>query len=336
MFVRSLCLFSACVFVLVIGSVSEAQTSATKDKKNYASAVANRLNQKQLYEIKYKLKPGDQIDWVVEHVVSTKVQMAGSTEESSSRSETKKRWVVRNIDSLGNITFVHSITGIKMWQKIGEDEPVAYDSARDEDVPEEYEGVANKVGKTLAVFSIKPDGEIVDRQSDLQESSFGTGEVTIPLPKKPVAVGYRWNVPSILNATDETGTARKLKARLLYELSKVEGQNAFIKFRTEVLTPIKSEKIKSTIMQQMTDGFIVFDMKLGRPTLKRVEWDEKAQGFEGADSLLTYVGRMSEKIIVADKVSSGKPIGSGLAPMVAKQQEKVELKTRDGKPVMRK
>lgn len=325
-----------CVFIFVLGIANVAVAQKDKGKTNHAAAVANRLSKKQLYQIKYKLKPGDQIQWVVEHVVSTKVQMAGETDESSSRSETSKRWVVKSVDALGQMTFGLELASAKMWQKIGDQDPVVYDSEKDTEVPEEYSGIAEKVGQSLAVFSIKPDGSVVSRHSEVNESNFGAGDITVPLPSQPIAVGHRWNVPTVLNATDETKVNRKLKARISYQLVKVEGRHAFIKFRTEVLTPIKSQKIKSTIMQQMTDGYIVFDMKNGYPVQKHVEWDEKAQGFEGADSLLTYVGRMSEKLVAASNSQISKTVGTGLAPMVAEKPKKVQLRTRDGKPLIKK
>ena len=149
-------------------------------------------------------------------------------------------------------------------------------------------------------------------------------------------MGHQWHVPTILQATDETGANRKLKARVLYTLVRVAGHEAYIRFKTEVLTPIKSEKIRSTIMQQMTKGYVVFNMKLGHSVLKEVEWDEKASGFEGPDSMLTYVGRMSEKLVTAS-ADAKQSQNSLLTPMKAADVAKsVTLKTRESQPVMRK
>lgn len=309
------------------------ETKPAKPKIDAAAAVANRLNKRQLYDLRYKLQQGEEIHWIVEHVVSTKVQMAGETENSSSRSQTEKVWKVSKVDALGNITFVHSIASVDMWQQVGESDPVTFNSAKEKEAPEEYEGVANKIGKPLAVFTITPFGEIKDRKSALSKSSFGVGKVTIPLPGKPIAVGHQWSVATTLSATDENGTAKKLKARIRYQLARVQGHKAYIKFKTEVLTPGLSEKIKSTIMQQMTDGFIAFDIQKGRPVLKRVEWDEKAHGFEGPDSLLTYVGRMTEKI-VEGKQNASTPKTPAKTTKTASTN--VKLRTRDDGPVLRR
>lgn len=233
------------------------------------------------------------------------------------------------------MTFAYTIESIEMWTKVGESDPVSYNSLTDKEVPEMYSGTADNVGKTLAVFSITPEGKILDRKSSLKKDVFGIGKVTIPLPEKAVPVGHKWDVPIVLSANDEQGT-KKLKARILYELAKVKDQNAYIRFRTEVLTPVTSEKIRSTIMQKMTKGIVVFDMKRGCPILQRMEWDEKAQGFEGPDSYLKYVARMSEKIIGDDDPRNQKS-SAALTPVKENVATKpIDIKTREGKPVMRK
>lgn len=330
-----------CLTIATVLTCSSSSPAQTTDKKQESAAAriqraTNKINQKQLYKLAYKLNKDEEIRWTVEHTVSTKFQMAGELEESTSRSETTKVWKVANVDSLGYMTFVHRLEAINMWQQVGESEPVAYNSKTDKQIPDEYKSVAENVGKPLVIFSIKPNGTIVDRKSNLRKDNFGAGDVTIPLPDQAIPIGFKWNVPTIMEATDEHNQNKKLKARIQYELARVKGNNAYIKFRTEVLTPVTSQKIKSTIMQQMTDGYIVFDIKRGRPIIKQVEWDEKAQGFEGPDSFLKYVGRMTEKLV--DAGSSQQPKGSSaLAPLKEDLATKpVKLKTRDGKPVMRK
>ena len=323
------------MLIVVAGLATSAFAQDSDTTTNHAAAVAKRLKNKQTYDLRYKLKTGDKIDFLFEQVVSTQTRMGGEEERTTSRSQTSKQWEVKSVDTLGVMTFGLKWTSVNMWQQIGDDDPIKYNSKTDKTVPEEYQNLADLIGETIAVFSIKPSGEITGRLSDQSGSSFGAGEVTIPLPSKPISLGYRWNVPTVLNATDENRKNIRLKARVSYELSKVENNNAFITFRTEVLTPIKSEKVRSTIMQQMTDGYIVFDMKRGYPLLRHVEWDEKAQGFEGADSLLTYVGRATEKVQFS-KQQASRAVGGGLSPMVAKRQKQVVLRTRDAKPLTKK
>ena len=319
--------------VVVLATDAFAQDS--NSKTNQAAKIAKRFERKQTYDLRYKLKPGDKIDFLFEQVASTKTRMGGEEEDTSSRSKTAKQWEIKNVDSLGNMTFALKWTSVDMWQQIDENEPIKYNSKTDTKVPDEYQAIAQFVGETIAVFSIKENGKIIGRVSDLSESSFGAGEVTVPLPTEPVSLGHRWYVPTVLNATDDNSKNIRLKARINYQLSKVVNNNAYITFRTEVLTPIKSEKVRSTIMQQMTDGYIVFDIKRGYPIKRHVEWDEKAQGFEGADSFLTYVGRATEEVRRSSDQAQ-KQFGSALSPMVAKRPKQVDLRTHDAKPMTKK
>ena len=323
------------LLAMLLVVIALATDALAQDGNSKTSQAAQRFAKKQTYDLHYKLKPGDKIDFLFEQVASTRTHIAGEDESTTSRSQTAKQWEVKSVDSLGNMTFALKWTSVNMWQQIADDEPIKYNSKTDTEVPEEYQSIAQYVGETIAVFSIQKNGKIIGRLSDLKESSFGAGEVTVPLPDKPVSLGYRWYVPTVMNATDENSQNIVLKARINYQLSKVENNRALITFRTEVLTPIKSEKIRSTIMQQMTDGYVVFDIKRGYPIKRHVEWDEKAQGFQGADSLLTYVGRATEKV----QRSSGqakKQLSSALSPMVAERPKQVDLRTRDAKPMTKK
>jgi hypothetical protein len=324
---------------LLIGSTGAQAVQTERPKVSVDDQIAratNRIAKQQLYTLEYKLKKGDELRWDFEQVVETKFQMAGFTEESSSRSENRRLWKVANVDQLGNMTFVCSVESIKMWQKTGEADPVSYDSKIDKEVPDEYAVSAESVGKPQAIFFITPSGRIKDRRSMQKEYDFGAGQVTVPLPEKPVAIGYQWSIPTVLSATDDNDRPVKLKARILYTLAKVVDRNAFISFRTEVLTPVTSEKIKSVIMQKMNKGTIVFDIVRGYPVLKRVLWDEKAQGFEGPDSYLKYVGSMSEKFVIQTKAEKANGL-SALSPVASEVARKqVEVKTSESKPVLRK
>ena len=228
------------------------------------------------------------------------------------------------------MTFAYTVESIEMWQKTGDGEPISYNSHNAGEVPELYTLAAEGVGQTQAIFSITPYGKVLDRKSNHKGSDLGLGKLTIPLPKVAVPVGFKWNVLKVLE-----GGAKKVKARDVYELSKVKGQNAYISFRTEILTPNISEKVRSVIMQKMNKGVIVFDLSRGCPVLTSVKWDEKAQGFEGPDSFLKYVGRMTEKVVVGNAASQKNR--STLAPLKEEVARKpVEIKTRDSQPIMRK
>ena len=186
---------------------------ATRSITDSIERATDNANSKQKYSLAYQLKKGDKIRWQVEHIASTRTQMAGESEETSSRSQSVKLWEVTSVDSLERMTFDHKIESIDMWQKIGEQDPVAYDSNKDKEPPIEYEAIAEKIGSTIATVSINAAGQIIDRKTDNpNQSNFGAGTIAVPLPDKPVKVGYSWSVPNTLRAKDSDGTPRQLKS----------------------------------------------------------------------------------------------------------------------------
>ena len=333
---------------IIFAVACSASATLAQDAADKISRATKHINSKQKYDVKYKMAKGDVIHWAVEHVASTKAQIAGDKEESSSRTKSEKLWKVSSVDSRGNMTFVYSVESVNMWQQVGEGDPVTFDSKKDESTPAEFEGVDEKLGKPLAVITVAPNGVVMDRKTSIPQARFGVGEITIPLPKDPIAVGYKWYVPSQLTARDENGLTQTLKTRIHYQLSRVKGINAYISFRTEVLTPIESEKVKSQIMQQMTKGYIVFDLNRGLPVRKEVEWDEKVIGYEGPDSYLNYVGKLTEKLVInaarplapnVDRATSKNNRNRPSAKMnniLGSDRSANRIKPRNGKPVLRK
>ncbi len=318
------------------GQLADGQESKPKTTSDRIASAAHSLQNKQQYLLQYKLKKDETVRWTVEHVGSTKTQMAGELEETSMRSQTQSAWRVSNVDALGNMTFVHMIEAVNMWHKIGEADPVAYNSKTDTEAPEDYQAIAENIGKPMTVFSITPNGLVQDRKSNRASAQFGTGEVTIPLPEQAIPIGHKWYTPKELQGKDEDGRKKVLKARVAYELAKVKDGNAYIAFRTEVLTPVESQSVKSQIMQQMTKGYLVFDLEAGRPLQKETEWDETVQGFQGPDSYLQYIARMTEKLVDGSE-DLGTSNSTLLSPLNSEVADKnLEIKTRDGKPLMRK
>ena len=268
------------------------------ETENSIGSAVDRIAAKAKYEFKYGLREKQKLFWKVEHVTTTKTQIAGTTEEASARVETLSSWEVGDVNrSSGDMVFHNTITAIKSWKRIGEEEATLYDSRESKNAPDEYAAIANSLGQPRSRITIAPNGKVLDRQSDFVSTDFSTGDVTVLLPTKKVSVGYRWNVPLEFESTNEYGAAVRLKARRCYQFEKVKQGNGYVSFRTEVLTPIESEKTRSKILQKLVRGYIVWNFEKGLPIQKRTHWDEKVQGYDGADSFLKYVGRMSIKLV---------------------------------------
>jgi hypothetical protein len=274
------------------------------DVEALLNKAATAAAAKQQYELKYKFRKGDTLRWQVEHTATTKTHMANETEEMSSRSKSVRCWKVVNVDSKGNMVFEHSIESLEAWERVGETEPIAYNSQTDSTPPAYYESTAEKLGRTLATLTVAPTGQIVNRQSNLDTADFGMGDVLIPMPDKPIAIGHRWSVPKQFQAENEEGEVQQFAARVVYELQKVVDGQAYLTFKTEVLTPLNSEKAHSQLLAKLSRGVAVFDLEQGLIAQRTIEWNEKVQGFEGPDSLLQYLAKLTEKLVTGTEVGA--------------------------------
>lgn len=325
---------SCCVLLIAWAATASSAVWAQEDGPAKVDAnelirnATEQMRKKQKYSLRYQLKKGDQWRWSVEHTAVTKTKIANKEEETASRSNAVKVWTVRSVDQAGNMTFEHSIASVNMWHQIGQMDPVSFDSETDKEVPEEYESVMERVGRPLATITINPTGQVLDRKSELKSARFGAGDITVPLPGDEVSIGHKWYIKSKLNATDENGRRVQLNSRIHYTLANVTGHNAIISFRTEVLTPVESDKVRSQIMQQLTSGYLVFDMNRGLLTRKEVEWDDKVHGYEGPESYLAYSGKLVEKIEKSGQAS--------LEPVDNNRADVSQLKSEKAKEIKRK
>ncbi len=290
------------------GAETKEAAAQEVDVEGLLNKAASAAAAQQQYELKYRFRKGESLRWQVEHTATTKTHMANATEEMASRSKSVRCWKVVNVDSKGNMIFEHSIESLEAWEQVGDTDPIAYNSLTDKAPPPYYESTAEKLGRPLATLTVAPTGQIVNRQSNLETTDFGMGDVLIPMPDKQISVGHRWSVPKQFQAENEGGEIQQFAARVVFELQKVIDGQAYLTFKTEVLTPLNSEKAHSQLLSKLSRGVAVFDLEKGVIVQRTIEWNEKVQGFEGPDSLLQYVAKLNEKLIPGAQVGSKQPL----------------------------
>lgn len=272
-------------------------TAQEDTDKAIERATANLVRQ-QKYDLRYKMKVGDVIRWSSDHSESSRTQMAGETDNQSSRAQAKVNWEITAVDSHGNVTFVFQIDSVDMWQQKNDEQAISFNSETDKEAPIDYEIFNQCVGTQVTKTVVTPKGQVLDRQDYVKQAKIGMSKMTIlPLPKDPVAVGHQWYVPGNLSAKDEDGVMRHLETRVHYSLDKVVDNKAYIAFQTEILTPFDSNRVRSQIMQNMAKGFAVFDIERGLVVRREVDWNETVQGFQGAGSYLKYNAAYSERFV---------------------------------------
>ncbi len=251
----------------------------------------------QRYLLRYTFQPGQTIRWKVSHVASTETKIQGDEQRSRSSSVSTKVWEITNVAENGNITFVHSVEDVEMWQKVTDQDEITYNSKTDKEPPLIYQPVAETVGVPMYVVTVDPRGDIIKREShhkQTENSQIGLEQITILMPEKSVKVGSNWHSPGELRIRTDEGMVKRVKIRRLYTLKKVHAGLATIAVKTEVLTPIRDEKIKLHLLQRLNKGTIKFDLDAGMILSRQMDWDETIVGFNGAESMMHYLARITE------------------------------------------
>lgn len=280
------------VLAFLIGSLMAAQLASGQDaaerlKRATAKAAA------ETYVLRYRFEEGETFRTKVVHLVTVETKIQGTVETAKTRSVSTKLWKIDSVDDEGNITFVHMVEAVDMWQKMSNRAEVSYNSQSDENPPAEYEHVAASVGKPLATVTINPYGRVVNR--DKTQFNGGLGDLTVTLPETPVAIGAQWHVPHEIAVRMPDKTVKMIKARDVFTLVKVETGIATISVKTEILTPVNDPKVQSQLVQRMQHGTVKFDLDAGRIRSKQMDLDETVVGFSGAESVMQYLARLTEE-----------------------------------------
>lgn len=282
--------------MLLTNSLRAEDAPSPKPLTKQLDAAIKKVAVEPEYRLQYKFQPDEMIRWKVTHLGTTETTIQGNTQSSKSRSVSTKQWRVSKVDDQGNFTFTHSVSDVEMWQKLSDRPEVSYNSKTDKQVPPEYEQVAKTLGHTLATVTVAPDGQIVKRDGDSPALNLGLGDIIMLLPPKSVRIGSRWHEPSEIQVRLADGMVKRIKIRKTYTLEKVQTGVATITVQTQVLTPVEDPKIESQLVQQLTNGSLRFDIDAGRLMSKQMDWDETVVGFNGADSQLKYLARITEEL----------------------------------------
>ena len=284
------------VSLLLTASVLWAQAPATDgdDLDSLLNEAAAELSAT-TYELKYDFQPDEEIQYEVVHQATVDTKIAGNRQVTKSRSSSMKVWNVKSVEE-GNIKFEHKITSVDMFQQIDGRDEVTYNSKTDEEPPAEYAQVASTLGKTLAVVTINPHGQVIAKESSSNSPDLGFGGLVLPLPKGEVKLGHTWAVPKKLKLRERDGRIKEVKLQVRYRLEKVQTGVATISIKTEVLTPINNPTLESQLVQQVSNGEIKFDIDAGRVMSKQLDWTETVIGFNGANSNMKYLARFTEKL----------------------------------------
>jgi hypothetical protein len=274
--------FFAALFLLGT-SLASAQESESKPDPNVT------------YDLAYKFSPGQTFHTKVVHLVTVETTIKGATQVAKTRSVSTKSWKIQDVADNGDITFVHQVDHVDMWQSVTGRQEVKYNSLTDKTPPPGYELVAASVGVPLATVKMDRHGRVLERKNTHSQFNPGIGELTIPLPPQRVKVGAKWSIPDEIKLKQENGQIKKVNTVQVYRLEKVETGVATISLETQVLTPLNDPKLRSDLVQRLQRGTIKFDIDTGHLLHKQLDMSETVLGFNGADSRMEFLARFTEE-----------------------------------------
>lgn len=301
--------------VLVVGgglALAQSPTPAKRptEKVQDAPPTLRKVERKEMTEspstlggeeflLRYNLEPGMVISSEVTHLAKTDTKVDSSEQNSHSRTVSQKTWEVTGVAN-GEMTFEYKILEIDMSQRIGADMEIRYSSKSGDEPARQFQAAADSVGKVISTVTIDEQGMIVARSDETNPPNLGMGDITLPVPKKPIAVGATWEVPRELRIRRDDSTVKTVRFRELFRLDKVSAGVATIAVRSEMLTPITEPQEEAQVLQQLSNGTIKFDVDAGRMISKELGWDKVVVGFSGAGSVMDYSARLEEQVTKAE------------------------------------
>ncbi len=250
------------------------------------------------FTLRYALKPNETLNYEVTHVAKTKTRIRGAEEISQVHTISRRHWKVSGVSPSGEMTFDHVVDSVEMTQQQGEQDEIRWNSSDKGAAPAIFGRVEEQIGKTLATVTINARGIETKREDHGgTKASLGMGSLTLQLPEESLAIGDSWTVPREVRARLENNEVKVIKIQERYTLEKVQTGVATLSLRSEPLTPINDETIRSQVVQQLSNGEIRFDIDNGRMLSKQLDWDETVVGFQGPNSMMEYRSKMTERMI---------------------------------------
>jgi hypothetical protein len=292
-------LLTACVVAAARGD--DAPPKSDKPAKDLAAELDKAKDKlAPTYLLAYKFAPGDEVRTKVVHLVTVETKIKGATQTAKTRTVSTKLWRIREINEQGQIIFEHVVEHVDMWNSVSGRAEVRFDSASGEKPPPGYETVAQSVGKVLATVTMDQHGRVIARTNTQPMFNPGIGELSIPFPNTAIKIGTTWSIPDEIKMKLEDGTFKKVQTKQAYKLVHVENELATISVDTQVLTPVNDPKVQAELVQRLQHGTIQFDLASGRLYKKQMDMDEEVFGFNGADSHMQYLARLTEGPVAAD------------------------------------
>ncbi len=251
--------------------------------------------------LRYKFQPGETIRWEVTHRARVRTSVSGTTQTVETVTTSTKAWRVLEVQPDGAATFLHIVEDVDMRHQLSGCQEVRYNSRTDKQAPLGFEDIAKAVGVPLSRVTLDSRGKVLSRdRKPLKALAPNEGDITIPMPEEPIAVGHTWSFPHEVEVVGNNGVISRIKTIQRFKLLGVKTGVATIEVSTQVLTPVTDPALESQLLQLATTGTVRFDVDAGRILSQQLELDKQVVGFRGPASSVHYVTRFTEQLLPSD------------------------------------
>ncbi|REJ85658.1 MAG: hypothetical protein DWQ34_21490 [Planctomycetota bacterium] len=274
--------------LLIPGAFSLAAVAAENEP---ASASEKHL-------LRYKLKPGDVLEYAVEKDSTIDVQVGDAAGTVRHSSNSGKQYRVLSVDGSGRAELEVQIKFVVLKAE-NNGQKFEWDSRSEEPPPDAFKGVQETIGSPLGTVKVSPSGEIADLslpERTGEQPGDTQWEVFPMLPQEPVAVGETWKEAFEIQIQATPTLKKGVKMQRMYTLKSVEDGRATIDVRTLVLSPIRDPMEEGQLIQRTPHGTLVLDINEGRLLERDLKIDSRVVGFQGPQTSLGVVGTRRESL----------------------------------------
>lgn len=309
-FIFRLLAASLCCLSLTASTAQEATQSADtaalspdtpQAKIDAADATppdADGASEQPVYLLRYQFQPGDQLRYeTVQKLTQQGVAERGRNIDHSEIHQ-RRLFTVQDVQEDGQARVAMQFEHVKMQIQSGENPPEVFDSSMSEDeVPPRFRAAARNLKAAAPVYSVRPEGSLVNSKGIEEFPEGGQATFMIPLPADPISVGHSWKTNIVVKVRLDIKVNRDITLLRTYRLKSVENDVATIGFSTSVASTVKSPTVKAQLLQATPQGEIQFDLKHGRLVRKEIRIDNLALGVLGANSMLAANGTTIETLV---------------------------------------
>jgi len=292
-------------------------TVVSADEKAQPSTKQSGPNKNTTWRLGYKFVPGQIVRLVVTHQMTMTTTKGPTSVTAVNTSTSDKHFRVIRVAPNGNAVLEPMIDRVRMQARIGETDPIKYDSRSSKSPPRPFSGVQETVGKALAQLTVTPSGELLSSKVLLPKritsavtarqvpatDDVSSRNFLVVLPTEPIGIGQSWQDRFKVRVRVTRTLTRDIEMLRKYSLKSVSRGIATIDLKTAVLTPVRDAGIRAQLIQRTPTGTIQFDIEKGLIVFRQLVVNETVIGPFGGDSSLRAKSTRTERIVEAPSVA---------------------------------